>query len=165
MKMQSFEVRPIGVIHTPFTSSDGTPIQPRKALGIQGEIVLNPMYTDALKDLVRFDRVWLVYWFHMCREPELLVKPYMDTTPRGLFATRSPSRFNPIGISSVRLKSIDENHLFVEDVDVLDGTPLLDIKPYVPEFDCYPEAGAGWLRDKRLSDGGIADDRFEREHN
>ncbi len=153
----------IGVIRTPHKVPEGMPIQPFKAAGIRGTVEVAPRFGEALKDLEGFDRVWLIYWFHKSKEAEPVVIPYMDDTPRGLFATRAPSRFNAIGISAVTLLSIDENRLEVEDVDMLDGTPLLDIKPYVPRFDCYPDSRYGWLEgiDPDANEGR-ADTRFSR---
>ena len=103
-----------------------------------------PEYAAALRDLDGFERIWLVYWFHCAKPPQLVVTPYLDTTPRGLFATRAPSRPNPIGLSPVRLLGINGNILSVEGVDILDNTPLLDIKPYLPAFDAFQATRIGW---------------------
>ncbi|MFH1894210.1 MAG: SAM-dependent methyltransferase [Candidatus Zixiibacteriota bacterium] len=112
--------------------------------------------------MIGFDRIWLVFWFHRSREPKLTVVPFRDTVPRGLFATRAPSRPNPIGISADKLISVSECTLTVEDVDLIDGTPLLDIKPYVPEFDSCDCRRIGWLGvSTHLSNE--ADDRSERD--
>jgi tRNA-Thr(GGU) m(6)t(6)A37 methyltransferase TsaA len=140
-----FQVLTIGVIRSPFTAATGTPIQPSQAAGAQGAVEIWPAYIDALADLDGFERIWLIYWFDRCREYQPSVIPFRDQQARGLFATRAPSRPNPIGISAVRLLAIRNNVLEVGDIDVLDGTPLLDIKPYVPEFDCYERIRAGWL--------------------
>jgi len=157
-------IKPIGVIHTPHKMAEGTPIQPFKARGIAGSVEIYTDYMTALQDVDGFERIWLIYWFHKSRQPKPIVTPYMDDTPRGLFATRAPSRFNNIGISVVRLKGINGSLLQIEDVDMLDGTPLLDIKPYVPSFDSYPEARHGWLEKVSQDTAeGKADNRFEQE--
>jgi tRNA-Thr(GGU) m(6)t(6)A37 methyltransferase TsaA len=137
--------RPIGVIHSPFTDIKGMPIQPTGASGIRGTIEIFPEFAEGLKDLEGFSHVILIYHFHQVREAKLVVTPFMDPQPRGVFATRAPKRPNPIGLSIVKLLSIEQNVLHVENVDILDGTPLLDIKPYVPEFDQHPANHVGWL--------------------
>lgn len=153
--------RPIGVIRSPHATPPGTPIQPRMARGVEGTVELRPEYVDGLKDLAGFDRIWLVYWLDRAPEPRLRVTPFRDTVERGLFATRAPCRPNAIGLSPVRLLGIEGNVLRVAELDVLDGTPLLDIKPYSPQFDCYPEARAGWLDDAGPDARRTADDRFD----
>ena len=137
--------RPIGVIHSPFTDIGGMPIQPTGAFGIRGSVEVLPEFTAGLKDLDGFSHVILLYHFHRVQEVKLVVTPFMDTQPRGVLATRAPKRPNPIGLSIVRLLGIEQNVLHIENVDVLDGTPLLDIKPYVPEFDHHPADRVGWL--------------------
>jgi len=137
--------KPIGVINTPFKQPRGTPIQPKAAEGVPGMVEVFPEYADGLKDLEGFSHIILIYHFHMSKKPSLMVKPYMDEQEHGVFATRSPSRPNPIGISVVRLVGVEENVLHVLDVDIVDGTPLLDIKPYVPEFDVRKVERIGWL--------------------
>ena len=155
------KLHPIGVVRSPHKVARDVPIQPLKARGVRGTVELDPRYTTALRDLEGFERIWLVCWFHRASSPELLVTPYMDDKTRGLFATRAPSRPNPIGISPVRLTGIRDNILDVEDVDILDGTPLLDIKPYVPHFDCFPDARYGWLERVDIEAAkGQADGRF-----
>lgn len=151
---------PIGVVRSSFTAHAGTPIQPRAAEGHGGSIELHPEYAPALADLEGFERIWIVSLLDRSRSWRPLVIPYLDSTPRGLFATRAPSRPNPVGISTVRLLGISGSRLEVGDLDLLDGTPVLDIKPYVPEFDSYPEAAAGWLDHSPIATGN-ADDRFE----
>jgi len=138
------QYEPIGVIKTPYKMKKGTPIQPPGARDVKGTVELNPEYTDGLKDLDGFTHIILVYHFHRTDGHSLHVQPYMDQTKRGVFATRIPGRPNPIGISVVRLDEIQGNTLHVRDVDILDGTHLLDIKPYVPEFD----AEIGWLTNR-----------------
>jgi len=138
------KLKPIGIIHTPHKDPKGTPIQSIGAKDIKGTIELDPEYVDGLQDLDGFSHIILLYVFHKARPYNIKVLPYLETEKRGLFATRYPSRPNPIGLSVVRLEKIEGNTLHILDVDMLDGTPLLDIKPYIPDFDAYPEAVAGW---------------------
>lgn len=119
-----------------------------------------PGLIEGLRDLEGFDRLWLIYQFDRASEVQLVVRPYLDTTVRGVFATRSPARPNHIGISMVRLLTVEGSRLHVADVDMLDGTPLLDIKPYVPAFDSFEQSRAGWLNGKSASEV-VADGRFE----
>jgi tRNA-Thr(GGU) m(6)t(6)A37 methyltransferase TsaA len=153
-------LQPIGVVHSAFTDQAGTPIQPALAgPDAVGTVEVYPQYGEALDDLEGFERIWLVCWLHRAGQVRLKVQPYLDDRERGLFATRAPSRPNPIGISAVRLVRREGLTLHVADLDVLDGTPLLDIKPYSARFDVFPEARQGWLRSapgRRRS----ADDRF-----
>jgi tRNA-Thr(GGU) m(6)t(6)A37 methyltransferase TsaA len=152
-------VKPIGIIKSAFKEATGTPIQPAFAKGARGTVEVFPEYKEALKDLDGFERIWLIYWFDKSSIPKLRVIPYMDKVERGLFATRAPARPNPIGLSCVKLISIKDCTLFIEELDMLDGTPLLDIKPYVPRFDSFDVRRHGWLeaRDERHQE---ADDRF-----
>lgn len=150
----------IGLIHSPFKQQAGTPIQPVFADGAQGTVQIYPEYEEGLLDLNGFERIWLLYWLDRAPPARLRVIPYRDNVERGAFATRSPSRPNPIGLSCVRLLGIEGNTLRVAGVDMLDGTPLWDIKPYVPQFDSFPNAKAGWL-DARRVDRTHADERFE----
>ena len=154
-------MRTIGVIRSPFTEPAGMPFQPPCAVGIRGTVEVLPEYAEGLKDLDGFSHVILLYRFHRSVGYELTVVPFLDTTPRGLFATRAPRRPNPVGLSVVELERIEGRVLHVAGVDVLDETPLLDIKPYVPAFDAPAGCRAGWLegaaeraREKR------SDDRF-----
>ena len=170
--MNSIHYQPIGIIHSPHTDPHGMPIQPSGARGIAGHIVLDESYVDGLADLEGFSHIILLYHFHRVRGFTLKVVPFLDSIARGVLATRAPRRPNAIGLSVVRLVRIEKNVLFIEDVDILDNTPLLDIKPYVPEFDPCTEAVCGWLertapcaqrvradtRFDRPKDGGAADD-------
>jgi len=151
---------PIGVIHSPHQRAEGTPVQAALATGVQGMVKLFPEYVEGLRDLDGFERIWLVYWFDRARPAELVVTPYLDTTPRGLFATRAPCRPNPLGLSAVRLLGIVGSILEVEGLDILDNTPLLDIKPYIPAFDAFDAGRIGWCGSAK---GGsfAADGRFE----
>ena len=135
----------IGIIHSPFKEPTGTPIQPIAAQGINGTVEVFQEYTEGLKDIDGFSHVILVYHFHLSKESSLKVKPFMDDQTHGVFSTRAPNRPNPIGISVVQLVKIEGNILQVKDLDIVDGTPLLDIKPYVPEFDIRDVKKKGWL--------------------
>jgi len=154
------KLQPIGCIRSPFPSAAGTPIQPHFAGGSFGEAEIFSDYTDGLRDLEGFDRIWLLFWCHRASDAKLSVIPYRDTVERGVFSTRAPARTNPIGLSCVRLTSITGNVLHLEELDILDGSPLLDIKPYVPEYDVYPVKRTGWIRDCG-PDVITADGRFE----
>ena len=143
--MNEIKYKPIGVIHSPFKAPKGTPIQPAGAKGIDGTVEVFPEYTEGLKDIEGFSHIILIYHFHLSKKVLLKVKPYMDNEVHGVFAMRGPSRPNPIGISIVRLVGIEENILHIQDVDIVDGTPLLDIKPYVPKFDIRKVEKVGWL--------------------
>ena len=156
------ELKTIGTIHTPFQQAEGTPIQPIKGKGIKGWIEVASPYIDGLKDLNGFERIWLLFWCHRASEFKLHVKPYMDTQIRGLFSTRAPSRPNPIGMSCVKLTSINGNRLEIEDVDILDGTPLLDIKPYISKFDTFDVQQSGWT-DAVSDENPKTDNRFFQE--
>jgi tRNA-Thr(GGU) m(6)t(6)A37 methyltransferase TsaA len=152
-------LQPIGLIHSPHRQAEGTPIQPRWAAGIEGTVDLFPEFTPGLRDLDGFDRIWLLYWFDRARAFQLEVVPYLDTQKRGVFATRTPSRPNPIGLSCVRLLAVEGSRLRVAELDVLDGTPLLDIKPCAPDCDVFPVERIGWLAHAcgtRLADGRFA---------
>ena len=140
-----FSFTPIGTIHSPFTEPAGMPIQPAGAAGVRGTIVIDEKFRAGLRDLDGFSRIILIYAFHRSQGYELEVIPFLDTVPHGIFATRAPRRPNAIGLSIVRLISVNDGELVIEGVDVVDGTPLLDIKPYVPEFDCHPEEKSGWF--------------------
>jgi len=136
---------PIGVIETPFDNREGMPIQAAGGAGVRGRIQVFEEYQPGLQDLGGFSHLILIYHFHLTRDSPLVVTPFLDTTPRGVFATRSPNHPNPIGISIVRLLEIRGTTLKIEDLDIVDGTPLLDIKPYVPMFDHRQPEKLGWL--------------------
>jgi tRNA (adenine37-N6)-methyltransferase len=150
----------IGIIKTPFTSIEEMPIQPFAAKGICGTIEINMKYVDGLQDLDGFQYIILLYHFHKVKDTRLKVVPFMDDKPHGIFATRAPVRPNPIGISVVRLDKIKKNKLFIEDVDMLDGTPLLDIKPFIPRFDNRANAKSGWFKGKEKIQLKKSDNRF-----
>ena len=154
-------LQPIGTITTPFSAASGTPIQSRYANGAEGTVELFAEFEPGLKDIDGFDRLWLIYLFDRASEARLVVHPYLDTAEHGIFATRSPARPNKIGLSSVRLLGVEGPRLFVADVDMLDGSLLLDIKPCVPEFDYLAARRVGWF-EGRFTEGAVADSRFER---
>jgi tRNA (adenine37-N6)-methyltransferase len=143
--MKEFTYKSIGIIRSPFKSLDGMPIQPSGANGVEGIVEVESKYENGLKDLDGFSHIILIYHFHMSAGFSLRIVPFLDDEPRGLFATRAPKRPNPIGFSVVKLKMIRGNVLEIENVDVLDGTPLLDIKPFVPDFDVHKNVKTGWL--------------------
>jgi len=138
-----FLMRPIGEIHTHFIDKRDTPIQASRSTAT-GQVEVYPAYVARLRDLDGFSHIILLYAFHRSSEYTLSVTPFLDDQERGLFATRYPERPNPIGLSIVRLLSIHDHLLDIEGVDMLDGTPLLDIKPYVPEFDVRTDVRTGW---------------------
>jgi tRNA-Thr(GGU) m(6)t(6)A37 methyltransferase TsaA len=152
-------VRTIGIIRTPFLEAAGTPIQSAYGRGVEGRVLMHKSYAAALDDIEGFERIWLIYWMDRSGRFKTKVIPYRDTKEHGLFATRSPSRPNPIGLSVVRLLRREGSVLHIADVDILDGTPLLDIKPYVPDFDSCPGSRAGWF-DRAGVDRRVADERF-----
>jgi len=159
--METFQYKSIGVIHSPFKEPEGMPIQPVGARGIKGTIDMQAEHEDGLKDLDGFSHIILIYHFHLAEGYSLQVKPFLDDTPRGIFAVRAPKRPNPIGVSIVRLERIEGTRLHIWNVDVVDGTPLLDIKPYVPGFDAVEDVRIGWLADKSdRAAGKRSDERF-----
>lgn len=152
---------PIGTVRSPFCDPKDMPIQPVGARDVRGTIELDPTYAAGLKDLAGFSRIIVLYHFHRSSGYSLEVIPFLDKTPHGVFATRAPRRPNAIGLSILRLASIDGATLHVLDVDILDGTPVLDIKPYVPAFDAYPDERTGWLTTTSEAAGTVrSDDRF-----
>jgi tRNA-Thr(GGU) m(6)t(6)A37 methyltransferase TsaA len=143
--MNEIKYKPIGVIHSPFKEPKGTPIQPAGAKGTNGIVEIFPEYAEGLKDIEGFSHIILLYHFHLSKGSTLLAKPYMDNETHGVFAMRGPSRPNPIGISVVCLVRVEGNMLHIRDVDIVDRTPLLDVKPYIPEFDIREVERIGWL--------------------
>jgi len=159
--MSHIVFQPIGVIHSPFQQQEGTPIQSALAGDAKGWIDVHPTYVEALQDLQEFERIWVLYHLDRTADFKPLVTPYLDTAKHGLFATRSPARPNPIGMSVLRLLALAEGRIDVAGIDVLDGTPLLDIKPYVPDFDAFTPSRAGWFDRVTMRDPE-ADSRFVR---
>ncbi len=159
---QAITFQPIGVIHSPYKEIAGMPIQPAGALGVAGTVELYPEFQAGLADLDGFSHIILIYAFHRSTNYELIVTPFLDAEPRGVFATRAPRRPNPIGLSVVKLNSVDANILQIENVDILDGTPLLDIKPSIPDFDHFESERLGWYaRHQRRVEEMRADQRFK----
>jgi tRNA-Thr(GGU) m(6)t(6)A37 methyltransferase TsaA len=143
------EIEPIGVIHSPYTSLENMPIQPRGAEEALGEIILYPQFGEGLNDLEGFSHLYLLYHFHQAKRTALSVVPFMDDTARGVFATRSPLRPNHLGISIVELHKVSTNRITVRGIDILDGTPLLDIKPYIEAFDGIHGSRSGWMQQSK----------------
>ena len=146
--MNEIRYKPIGTIHSPFKEPHDTPIQPAFAKEAEGTVEIFPEYAEGLTDLEGFSHIILLYHFHLSKEFSLMVKPYLDDRFHGLFATRAPARPNPIGVSVVSLINVKRGELFVQGIDIIDGTPLLDIKPYVPEFNMQKAVKIGWLESK-----------------
>ena len=153
---------PIGIIHSPYTKLHDMPIQPSAARGVKGQVEVYEKYLPALSDLGGFSHLYLLYHFHLTKSAQLKVIPYLDDQERGLFATRAPKRPNPIGLSVVKLILVKDNILHIENIDVIDGTPLLDIKPYVREMEAVEDLRIGWL-EKHTSRMGsqLSDERFK----
>ena len=145
---------PIGTIHTEYTTKAGMPIQPIAGKGGKGVVEILPEYKEGLKDLEGFSYIYFLFYLDRTTKPTMEVRPPMDDKGHGLFATRTPNRPNPIGLSLVKLIKVEGCTLYVEDVDMLDGTPLLDIKPYVPDIDNRDAEHTGWLetRSGRIKD-------------
>jgi tRNA (adenine37-N6)-methyltransferase len=142
------EMTPIGVIHSPFATKEVCPIQPAFAGETAGRVELFAGFEDGLKDIEGFSHLYLLYRFDRAEEVKLVRATFLDDEPHGVFASRHPCRPNGIGLSIVRLHRREGNVLHVRGIDVLDGTPLLDIKPYLPRFDCFPDAAEGWFAGK-----------------
>lgn len=159
-------IHPIGIIKTSFESGMSVPIQSSKS-HIIGEVLIDEEFVDGLESLALFSHVILLYWFHRASPPKLKVVPYLDKRERGLFSTRSPSRPNPVGISIVELLKIEDNRIVFKGADMLDGSPLIDIKPFIPEFDCRPDANSGWLREflDQERQSFLSDSRFQDQSN
>jgi tRNA-Thr(GGU) m(6)t(6)A37 methyltransferase TsaA len=146
-----FTIRPIGIIHTSFTDKAQTPIQPSRSRAL-GWVEVYREFAEGLQDIEGFSHIVLLYAFHCSSRYTLSVKPFLDDQERGLFATRYPARPNPIGLSVVRLIRRNERELVVKGIDVLDGTPLIDIKPYIPEFDVRTGVRTGWYATRANQD-------------
>lgn len=152
--MNKISYQPIGLVHSPFKEPKGTPIQASGAKGIQGKIEVFPEFAAGLKDIEGFSHIILIYHLHLIKSTKLEVKPFLDKQTHGIFATRAPGRPNSIGISVVQLIQVENNILTVEDFDIIDGTPLLDIKPFITEFDYRDVTKNGWYKENihNLSD-------------
>jgi len=161
--MDKIIILPIGIIHTPFTEIKNMPIQPVAAEGIKGYIELFPEYIEGLKDIEGFSHLTLIYRFHKIEGFDLQVIPFMDTEKRGIFSCKAPKRPNAIGISTVKLISVENNILHIEQVDMLDDTPLIDIKPFYPRYDNRFDVKIGWLEKNKnlLVEKLRSDERFK----
>jgi tRNA-Thr(GGU) m(6)t(6)A37 methyltransferase TsaA len=157
--MEEIIYKPIGIISSPFIDVEGMPIQPSGAGGVKGAVKLRADLAPGLKDLEGFSHIILIYHFHLSIGYSLEVKPFLDDSLRGVFATRVPARPNAIGLSVVRLTGISGSTLTIEDVDVVDGTPLLDIKPFVPDFDNREAQRTGWLTKQAARVNEVRSDR------
>jgi tRNA (adenine37-N6)-methyltransferase len=162
--MQALAFTPIGIIRSPFQEPTGMPIQTVAAQGAAGTLELEPQFAGALKDLHEFSHLWLLVHLHRSAGFALDVTPFMDDQSHGVFATRAPRRPNPIGLSLVKLVRVEGCTLQLEELDVLDGTPVLDIKPYVPRLDRRSAERIGWFKDniQKVFDTR-ADDRFRHD--
>ncbi|MGC8658422.1 MAG: tRNA (N6-threonylcarbamoyladenosine(37)-N6)-methyltransferase TrmO [Desulfomonilaceae bacterium] len=148
--MDDIIFKPIGLIRTQFVDIEGMPIQSVGAEGNQGIVELHPEYVMGLQDIEGYSHLILIYQFHLSKDYDLLVRPFLDSQLRGVFSTRAPRRPNPIGLSTVRLLAVKGNILEIEGVDIVDKTPLLDIKPFVSHFDNRYDTKNGWLSDKQV---------------
>lgn len=161
MAVEPIALHPIGVVRSAFIHPADTPIQAAGATGAKGSIEIHPEYAAGLADLAGFSHVIVIYHFHRMTKPQLTVVPFLDTDTHGVFATRAPARPNAIGLSVLRLLEVDGTRLQVEDLDMLDGTPVLDLKPFVPQFDHREGVRIGWFEGKLGAlQGRKADERF-----
>jgi tRNA-Thr(GGU) m(6)t(6)A37 methyltransferase TsaA len=160
-RLMTIHYRPIGVIHSPFADTTEMPIQPTSEASAPGTVEVLPEFAEGLRDLDGFSHLILLYHLHRVSRVALTVTPFLGDRARGVFATRAPTRPNPIGLSVVELLRIEGNHLHFANVDILDGTPLLDIKPYVPQFDQPHNVRIGWLASAPgRVESARSDDRF-----
>jgi tRNA-Thr(GGU) m(6)t(6)A37 methyltransferase TsaA len=151
---KKLEIKPIGIIHTPYKDRKGMPIQGKFEKDVEGQIEIFPEYIQGLKDVEEFSHLILIYYFDRVQEEKLIGKPFLEDESHGIFAIRSPTRPNRIGLSIVKLKKVKDNRIIFTEVDVLDKTPLLDIKPYISHFDSREGVKNGWL-DKHFTNGKI----------
>ncbi|MFP4557083.1 MAG: tRNA (N6-threonylcarbamoyladenosine(37)-N6)-methyltransferase TrmO [Bacteroidales bacterium] len=147
--MNSIMYHPIGIISSPFNDTNNTPIQPSSAKGTKGSIVIFPEFADGLKGIEGFTHLIIIYHFHRANGFKLQVSPFLDDEEYGVFATRAPKRPNGIGLSIVKLVKMEGRTIYIENIDALNGTPLLDIKPYVPQFNNVRNVKIGWLTSKK----------------
>jgi tRNA-Thr(GGU) m(6)t(6)A37 methyltransferase TsaA len=149
MKVNQIIYKPIGIIYSPFKTIEGVPVQPAGANGIKGKIKVYKKYLDGLLNLEGFSHIILIYHFHLSKGYSLKVIPFLKDKEQGVFATRAPKRPNQIGISVVKIEKIEQNYIDISNVDIVNGTPLLDIKPYASFFDNVKNEKNGWLTGKR----------------
>ena len=156
------EYQPIGIVHSPFKKVKGMPIQPVGAKDVAGHIEIRPDLQEGLKDLEGFSHIFVIYHLHKVSGCSLLVKPFLDKIEHGVFSTRVPKRPNPVGLSVLKLVSVEASIVHVENLDILDGTPVIDIKPYVPKFDVWDAGKTGWFAGKaENAESYKADERFK----
>jgi tRNA-Thr(GGU) m(6)t(6)A37 methyltransferase TsaA len=160
--MLNISYKPIGIVHSPFTKPEGTPIQAIASKNSEGVIEIFPEFVEGLKDLEHFSHIYVLFHLHLAEKKELTVIPFLDTTPHGVFATRSPGRPNAIGISVVCLDKIEGNKIHVKNIDILNSSPVLDIKPYIPQFDVFETTKNGWFeKNIRKMESQKDDGRFK----
>ena len=159
--MKNYNYRPIGIIHSEYKQKEGVPIQGILSKESKGWVEIFPEFKKGLKDIDGFSHIFLIYCFHLSKGYSLLTKPFLENKKHGIFATRAPKRPNPIGISVVKLEKNKDNKLYINEVDIIDGTPLLDIKPYISKFDARDNAKMGWVKNKLDNkDNHYSDNRF-----
>jgi len=151
---KEIRLKPIGIIHTPYKDFQGMPIQGKFEKDVKGQIEIFPEYVEGLKDVGGFSHVILIYYFNRAIEEKLIGRPFLEDEPHGIFAIRGPMRPNHIGCSIVKVEKVKDNGIVFSEVDMLDNTPLLDIKPYVSYFDSRQNVKNGWL-EKHLANGKI----------
>lgn len=162
--MHQLKLEPIGVIRTPYTRLEDMPIQSGGGRDVQGELIIKPQYSEGLADLDGFSHIHLLYLFHRTTTTKMRVVPFLDDEPRGVFATRAPVRPNHLGLSVVELVGVEGCRVTIRNIDILDGTPLLDIKPYIKAFDGVEECRSGWMEAARAEvEAYRSDDRFSEE--
>lgn len=160
---QIITLKSIGVIHSRFDNLENMPIQPTGEKADMGKIEVFPQFVEGLRDLDGFSHIIVIYFFHRTEQVKLTVKPFLDVKTHGVFATRTPVRPNHIGMSVVEIDKIEDNNVFINNIDILDGTPLLDIKPFVPGFDVpKSDIRIGWLtKNVQNVSTRLSDDRFK----
>lgn len=160
--MEEIIFQPVGIIHTPYREKAGVPIQGVFDTETKAEVEVFPQFAEGLDSLDGFTHIFLIYHFNQSSGYDLITKPFLENRSRGVFSIRAPRRPNPIGLSIVRLEKVKGNILEISEVDILDGTPLLDIKPYIPQFDNRVDASSGWAEKPMQSSNPklIADRRF-----
>jgi tRNA-Thr(GGU) m(6)t(6)A37 methyltransferase TsaA len=151
---KEIKLKPIGIIHTSYKDPKGMPIQGKFERGVIGQVELFPEYRQGLKDIEGFSHIILIYYFDRSKDEKLISRPFLEDDPHGIFTIRSPHRPNHIGFSIVKLEKVEDNIITFSEVDILDGTPLLDIKPYVSHFDSRENVKSGWL-DKHFKYGKL----------